>query len=51
MPASHFFHKDADLSDYVPSQGLSPADAKTLDGGKAAPNIVKGNVLRSRTKR
>jgi len=51
VPASHFFHKEADLSDYVPSQGLSADDAKTLDGGKAAPNIVKGNVLNSRTKR
>lgn len=34
VPASHFFHTAADLQDYVPSQGLSPADAKRLKGGE-----------------
>lgn len=51
VPASHFFHREANLSDYVPSQGLTPDDAKALDGGKAAPKIEKGNLLDSRTKR
>lgn len=51
VPASHFFHTDADLSDYVPSQGLSAEDQKALDGGKAAPKVVQSNLLNSGTKR
>jgi hypothetical protein len=51
VPASHFAHREADLNDYVPSQGLTTEDAKSLDGGKAAPKIEKGNLLDSRTKR
>jgi hypothetical protein len=45
IPASHFSHTDADLRDYVPSQGLSAEDGPRLDGGKAAPEIVKGTNL------
>jgi hypothetical protein len=51
VPASHFFHREADLNDYVPSQGLSTEDAKALDGGKAAPKVEMGNLLESKTKR
>jgi hypothetical protein len=51
VPASHFFHREANLNDYVPSQGLSSEDAKVLDGGKAAPKVEKGNLLESKTKR
>ena len=34
VPASHLFHKAADLQDYVPSQGLSAGDKKKLRGGQ-----------------
>lgn len=33
VPASRFFHTDADLQDYVPSQGLSTGDLAELNGG------------------
>jgi hypothetical protein len=40
IPASHFFHAAEDEKDYVPSQGLSAADAEKTENGKAAPKKV-----------
>jgi hypothetical protein len=42
IPASRFFHTEADELDYVPSQGLSPDDLKNLEGGKAPPKKFTG---------
>lgn len=42
IPASRYKYTDADLMDYVPSQGLSASDKLATKDGTAAPNLLPG---------